>query len=96
MKVEYQDINKNAVIANRAKKLAGSFGRTVVYRHSADEKAPMQIIQDKLIQIHPSVKPTGKKFLTEKKTSAKLGFAPISNLHTTVIAMNVVDATSSA
>ena len=95
-KVEICEKNDNAVKGNHAKKLAGSFGRTVVYRHQGEEKSSMQDLQGQLTGHFGRVDPVGKAFLGADNKRNDHGFAPIDNLHTTVISMNVMDANSSA
>lgn len=45
MKYQEQPLNIEAVVNNRRKKLIGSYGRTIVYRHGDCQSLPIRVLQ---------------------------------------------------
>lgn len=90
-------IEENKVELNRRNKLFGSFGETIVVFHNATSPLGVFIdtFQAELLKRFCKASQNVEQglFVNENDSSANsISFVPISNPHTTVIAMRVIDA----
>ncbi|PWY54861.1 hypothetical protein DGG96_14660 [Legionella qingyii] len=90
-------IDENKVSINRTNKLFGSFGETLVIFHEAGSALGQFIInfQNELLNHFPKAIQNleAQQFISENNERiGPTSFAPITNLHTTIAALRVIDS----